>query len=376
MSGRRDNSDELSVFVHLPWPSAEPILCGVLTYRGQKTTFAYAQQWLNHPEHFALAPDLPLNMGEHHPPMGGAMHSIFEDAGPDKWAKSVMNRLYEIRRKTPFDYLHFVGGNAIGALSFSSSSVAEINELDGFTSDELPALLRSAQNIHNHEPVDANLRRLLMPGSSAGGAQPKVIVKHHGEDWLAKFPLPGIERDFCAMENQSLTLAERCGIHVPAHETLQVGEHTVILIRRFDRPAGGGRIHQASAKTILLSQGIPVDAMGYSDMADFIRANSANPSASCEELFRRMVLNIVIDNTDDHEKNHAFQWLGGKWELSPVYDIHPQCQNIGYQQLRVGADGHDATLENAISECERFLLTKVKSRQVIDEIVSQASRLR
>jgi serine/threonine-protein kinase HipA len=94
-----------------------------------------------------------------------------------------------------------------------------------------------------------------------------------------------------------------------------------------------------------------------------------------QELFRRMVFNILIDNTDDHEKNHVLLMTdSGEYELSPVFDVLPSGHALGYQQMRVGSEAADSTLENALSECGQFGLKKKEAVEQVRAVCSVVSR--
>ena len=142
------------------------------------------------------------------------------------------------------------------------------------------------------------------------------------------------------------------------------------LIKRFDRN-GPYRLHFASARTMLIAEGINESTMGYPDLADVARRLSWDPKRDCEQLFRRMLLNILIENTDDHEKNHAFLYQKKSWRLSPAYDFQPQLLGIGYHQLRIGKQGHVPAVSNALSEANRFLLKAVAAEKITAEILEQ-----
>ncbi|ODV41869.1 hypothetical protein AWV79_32080 [Cupriavidus sp. UYMMa02A] len=165
-------------------------------------------------------------------------------------------------------------------------------------------------------------------------------------------------------------LAQACGIDAPVSRLVQLGRQNSLLVKRFDRESGGGRIHFASARTLLLAEGIAEEQMSYADIAEVARRYSPAPLEDCLQMFRRMVLNILIENTDDHAKNHAFLHQGAdRWRLSPVYDVQPQLQGIPYQQLIVGDDGTDPTLANALSQASRFMLTPVEARAEVEQIL-------
>lgn len=362
-------SDQLYVWVY-PERAQRPVLCGVLELlSGRRCLFSYDPSWLVHSKRFALSPDMPLHVGVIEPPAGLDLHPIFDDAGPDRWGRNIINKVINPQRRSPLEYLALAGENRIGALGFSGSSLEyEVPPEHAFFSVDLPELMHAAKALDSHMPINKHLGRLLRPGSSAGGARPKAIIKHNDEDWIAKFPAKSDECDVCAIEQASLRLAKRCGIDVPDSQLIKVSDKNVLLIKRFDRE-NNHRIHFASARTMLIAEGIKEEAMGYADLADLARRLSLEPQRDCEQLFRRMLLNVLIENTDDHDKNHAFIYKNGDWRLSPAYDIQPQLQGIGYHQLRIGKEGHVPTISNVLSEANRFLLRHEEAEKIAEEVI-------
>lgn len=368
------NDDLLYVWIY-PQGQSIPVLCGALELlQGRRCVFSYDGSWLANPGAFALSPDMPLRAGIIEPPAGCDIHPVFEDAGPDRWGKNIINKIFNPRRRSPLDYLELAGEDRIGALGFSRAAHAYAAHTDqAFSAADLPDLMRAADALTNQMPIDEDLRRLLRPGSSAGGARPKAIIKHNGEDWLAKFPAEGDTVDACLVEHASLRLAKLCGIDVPESCVVRIGKNNVLLVKRFDREQHG-RLHFASARTMLIAEGVDQAAMGYADIADLARRLSASPKQDAEQLFRRMALNVLIENTDDHEKNHAFLFQNGQWRLSPAYDIQPQLQGLGYQQLRVGVEGHVPALSNVLSECSHFLLKQDQAEAILEEMVQHVGQ--
>jgi serine/threonine-protein kinase HipA len=149
-----------------------------------------------------------------------------------------------------------------------------------------------------------------------------------------------------------------------------VGKQNVLLVKRFDRE-DQGRIHFASARTLLIAEGVKEGVMGYADVAEAARRLSTSPKEDCHELFRRMVFNVFIENTDDHEKNHAFLFHNGAWNLSPAYDVLPQLQGLGFHQMRIGKDGNEAKISNLLSEYDRFLLKQAEAETIVADIHEQ-----
>lgn len=369
------NDDILYVWIYLEG-AREPVLCGRLELlNGRKCVFSYDESWIERECAFALSPDMPLQSWVIEPPAGLDLHPIFEDAGPDRWGKSVINKVFNPRRRSPLEYLELAGENRIGALGFSRSA-SEYLAADGasFHVADLPELIRAAEALSLQMPIDDNLRRLLRPGSSAGGAQPKCIINHRGEDWIAKLPA-GEGEHTQAIEHASLELARQCGICAVESELVKVGNRDVLLVKRFDRHKEG-RVHFASARTLLIADGVAEGRMGYADVAEIARRLSSSPVDDSHELYRRMVFNILIENTDDHEKNHAFVFHQGEWKLSPAYDVLPQLQGLGFHQLRIGKDGNESKVANALSECERFMLKPGEAKEIVEQTAEQVRHWR
>ncbi|AOZ01608.1 HipA protein [Cupriavidus sp. USMAHM13] len=371
-------SDHLYVWLYPP-EGHEPRLCGRLDLiGGRQCLFSYAPEYLSRQDATALCPDLPLRPGQYTAPASLELHPIFEDAGPDRWGRRVIDRVYNPRRRAAIDYLALAGEDRIGALGFSESDgVYQVNHAPVFHRGDLPSLIEAARAVELQMPIDDRLRRLLRPGGTAGGARPKAVIEDDGIAWIAKFPAEGDDVDFCAIEHASLRLARLCGIETPESRYLQLGRSQTLLVKRFDREPDGSRIHFASARTMLLGEGIQEDQMAYADIAEFARRFSPTPAEDSREVFRRMVLNILIENTDDHAKNHAFLHSGGdRWRLSPVYDIQPQLQGIPYQQLIVGDAGTDPSLANALSQAGRFMLTPAEAYTEAEQLLDTVSRWR
>lgn len=153
---------------------------------------------------------------------------------------------------------------------------------------------------------------------------------------------------------------------------VEAGEPVAERLRRFDR-AGGARLHALSAHVALRAAG---QAQGYPELALLLRRRGPADAieAQGEELFRRMVFNILIDNTDDHEKNHALVLdTAQRYWLAPAFDVLPSGQALGYQQMRVGRDGAVSTLANALSEHRSFAITRPRAEQVVAEVAQVVS---
>ena len=150
-------------------------------------------------------------------------------------------------------------------------------------------------------------------------------------------------------------------------------------MRRFDRTSGrqiGRRLHAQSAHVALRAAGEPY---GYPELAQLLRRRGAMAGGvaarQMRELFRRMVFNILIDNTDDHEKNHALLLDDAQhFVLAPAFDVLPSGQGLGYQQMRVGRQEADSTLDNALSMCGQFGLNEGDAAREVRAVVKSIDR--
>ncbi len=170
--------------------------------------------------------------------------------------------------------------------------------------------------------TEEDLRLLLAPGSSLGGARPKSSVRDKdGHLAIAKFPRKDDEIDIIAWEAVALSLASKAGITVPEWRLESIGRRRILLSRRFDRRKNI-RIPFLSAMSVLGAKDNEMHS--YLEMADAIRQMSASPKEDLEALWRRIVFNVLISNVDDHLRNHAFLYSGiSGWRLSPAYDLNP-----------------------------------------------------
>ena len=340
----------------------------------RKVALSYDPTWVASPRGFALSEDLPLQRGLMLPAERDAAAGAVDDARPDQWGERVIRLIQRPARLSLLEYLFFAGDDRFGALgvslqtdAYAPAATAALPTFDG-----LADMHQAVQRVLTGEAVSEQQRRLLQPGVSMGGARPKSLMQIDGASWVVKFS-DGGELDAPLIEHASMQLARHCGIHVADTLALPLPQGHAVAVRRFDR-AGTQRLHVQSAHVALRAAG---EAMGYPELAQLIRrlGRPDQVRAQQQELFRRMVFNILIDNTDDHEKNHALvRGEDGYYALSPAFDVLPAAQGLGHQQMRVGALGHEASMANALSEARAFGLTHAVARQVAQDIAAQVSQ--
>ena len=341
--------------------------------------FVYGTSYLARPDAVALDPfNLPLEPTEFRTTQLNGMFGALRDAAPDYWGRRVIDRRHPNQDLTEFDYLVHPGLGRIGALSFGSEveppAPGDGGDIPGLYN--LTELRKAAGQIEAGEPVDEAVLELLDPGSSVGGARPKTVVTDDGVTWLAKFPQRGDRWSNAAVEGGMLQLAARCGIRVPDVRVEAVGLEKVLLVKRFDREPfedGERRHRMVSALTVLNLDDSVTDRTGWSYLAfaDEIQRWSEEPVLDKQELFRRIVFNALISNTDDHPRNHAMLASGGGWRLSPAYDLTPSSvRSIEHRDLAMmaGTLGRLASRENLLSGALRFGMEFSEANAAIDEI--------
>ncbi|MDO9483821.1 MAG: HipA domain-containing protein [Hydrogenophaga sp.] len=339
----------------------------------RKLGLSYDPGWLAGPQGFALSEDLPLQPGLHLPAERDTAVGAVDDARPDQWGERVIRILERPARLSLLEYVYFAGDDRFGALGVSlGDAVYEPAPTAVMASfDGLDDMHRAVQRVMGGEAVTEQQRRLLQPGVSMGGARPKSLMQMDGHAWVVKFS-DGGELDAPLIEHASMQLARRCGIHTAETRALPLPRGHAVAVKRFDR-AGAQRVHVLSAHVALRAAGEP---MGYPELAQLLRrlGRPEQVRAQQQELFRRMVFNILIDNTDDHEKNHALvRGADGFYELSAAYDVLPAAQGLGYQQMRVGQQGHDASLANVLSEASAFGLSAASARGMAAHVAQQVA---
>lgn len=348
-----------------------PALIGELNLvrSGRGVSLRYAHTWLANG--FALSEDLPLINTEFFPDERDTAAGAVDDARPDRWGERVIRVVDRPPRLSLLEFLYFAGDDRFGALGISPSSEKYLPR----RKQALPrlkdaeAVQELVRKVLANEPVPAEQRRLISPGGTMGGARPKALLEIDGRQHVVKFGA-GDPVDLPLVEHAAMTLAQKAGIRVAPTRAIRLTGGHAVAIERFDR-IGDTRQHCLSARVALKAAD---EEVGYPELAQLLRrrgiVEQGTNMRQMAELFRRMVFNILIDNTDDHEENHALIMDDTQqYALSPAFDVLPTGQALGIQQMRVGSDGNDATLFNALSQCELFALTKdVASAHILELI--------
>ena len=383
-------ADSKTIYVYDAFSENESVLMGCLYVSalrgGESYAFEYDSAWLNSARPFiALDPDLTPFPGRQYP-ADKSIFGIFADSAPDCWGRVLMNKRERInaekesrrpRKLYDSDYLIGVSDETrMGGLRFKTDPDGPFLSDDHDFSVPPWARLRTLeQAARNYEKDEAGttakwIDQLIRPGSSLGGARPKAtVIDEKGDLWIAKFPSKNDENDSGAWEKVVHDLAEMCGLDVPEARLEKFSKYgSTYLVRRFDRD-GSRRIHYASAMTLLgKTDGASADdGSSYLDIASFIKSQGSNPKEDLLELWKRIVFNMVVSNTDDHLRNHAFLLIDGGWTLSPMFDVNP----VPYgDELSLNVDDTDnrISVELALSVAERFGIKKNDATRIAADI--------
>lgn len=378
------------IYVYDDFSSDETVLMGRLFVNVLKTvesySFEYDENWLKKTKlMLTLDPELMPYSGRQYP-FGKNIFGLFADASPDRWGRVLMNKreriLAEKEGRKPAklhdsDYLLGVCDETrMGGIRFKINPDGPYLSDDKETAVPPWAKLRTLEEASRNFENDTNgltekwLNQLIRPGSSLGGARPKATVADtKNQLWIAKFPSKNDENDSGAWEMVAHDLAALCGLNVPEAKLVKFSPlGSTFLVKRFDRKLNR-RIHFASAMTLLgKTDGAgAADGSSYLELAAFIKSYGAQPKKDLIELWKRIVFNMAITNSDDHLRNHAFIMTTGGWVLSPLYDVNPVPYGDELS-LNVNEDDNSIDMELAIRTAVRFGISEQEAVVIADQI--------
>ena len=354
------------IYVYENWKSREPSLIGTLFVDGGKgkqvVSFEYDDEWLNDlSNNVSLDPDLRMFKGRQYAPAGKNLFGVFEDSCPDRWGRLLMKRREAIiakkeeRKPRTLSEVDFLIGvydeTRMGGLRFSTSKGGVFLSDDKELATPPWTTLRKLESASlafekNDDGMEEKwLKQLVAPGSSLGGARPKAsVLAPDGSLWIAKFPSKHDDINVGAWEMVVHDLAVMCNLNVPEAKLEKFSKNgSTFLVKRFDRD-GDKRIHFASAMNLLAKTdgANATEGSSYMEIASIITAYSAAPQKDLAELWRRIVFNMAVSNTDDHLRNHGFILVKDGWSLSPLYDVNP---NIYGDTLSLNVDSNSNLID-------------------------------
>ena len=288
------------------------------------SAFRYAPDWLGDADAFPLDPaNLPLAATEYQADRLTPPLMALDDALPDAWGRRLLILRGKLARReqSELHLLRSLAGRGLGALGFFAPGTEPEDESADADLVDLDTLADAAGDLEAGHEIDDRLRLLLAAGSSPGGARPKALVREGAQHWIAKFASRRDEVDEVGLEATALALARTAGLTVPDFRLAPLaGGRRALLVRRFDLTPRGRR-HMLSFRSLLAADGYYV--LRYADLIAALRKHGARPEIDVPALFRQMVFNALVGNTDDHLKNFWLLRDEGGYGLSPAFDLLP-----------------------------------------------------
>ena len=379
---------KIEILVYADWQGLQgPCYMGLLSAEQSKGrrvfSFEYDESWLALGNAFLLDPEINNYKGRQFP-LNKDNFGVFSDAMPDSWGRKLMQRraVQKSRaEKKPVASLHeadYLLGvhdfTRMGALRFKTQPDGPF--LDNNPHQPAPpwTSLRELQHAAALFEKDPDVRKwlelLLAPGSSLGGARPKAnLTDEKGHIWIAKFPSINDTIEKGAWEYLAHVLALQSGISMAECKLEHIySKHRTFLTKRFDRHLQE-RVHFSSAMTMTgyNEEQLRDHRPSYLEIAAFIQRNMENSVTDLHQLWRRIVFNIAVSNTDDHLRNHGFLLSGKNWRLSPAFDLNPSVDKAGLG-LNIDLDNNELDLDLARSVGNYFQLTDSHMDTIIEEV--------
>ena len=376
---------------------AKALPVGQLTFvrdgRREYSGFSYASEWLRSSESFEISPDLQLREGFTTRRAPSELDSAFPfalaDTTPDAWGARVIKRAHAKRRAedptlaplTAFDYLAAVDDfSRIGALRLVDAK----GQFLGFGARhrtphlvELGKIAEAAHKVEAGTDSMTDLQYLQGRATSLGGMRPKcTVLEEDGSLAIGKFSSIKDERSIVRAEVLALRLVAYVGTQAAVAHLVAVEGTEIAVIRRFDRRSDGARIPYLSGGSLL--QARRDEDRAYTELVDRIRQIGAAPTDDVRELWRRLVINLLITNIDDHLWNVGFLYAGdGKWRLAPAFDVNPFPDKTRESKTWLSEDsGPIDSLEQLLAEAPYFGLTRQEAEATAGGIATKLAQWR
>ena len=341
--------------------------------------FVYGRSYLARADAVPIDPiELKLDGKTYENRLLNGVFGALRDASPDYWGRRVIEKHAGVAELAELDYLLRSPDDRAGALGFGLGQEPPAPRRQFNRTMDLEKLQAIADAIIEDEDLlndpDAQQVYELLGGTSMGGARPKTVVEDTNGLWIAKFNRADDRWNHARIEHAMLVLARTCGVRTAESRVTRIGDRDALLVKRFDREktqAGYRRARMLSALTLLRADENERDKWSYIVLAEELRRLSDQPLDDAKEIYRRMVFNALITNTDDHPRNHAVIALSENWKLSPAYDLTPSSPPSEEQRdlaLVCGDEGRYANARNLLTQCARFHMKRDEAIALMAEM--------
>ncbi len=366
------------LFVHTDLGDGTTVLAGQLLIDDARGRFKYARAYLDNPRAFALDPiNLPLTADVHNNPRTRETPGVFGvliDAGPDEWGRRQLSKTRKPPPVTHVEFLLAASGEGVGALHFTAKIKDKPKPTPARPFENLVHLQHIADDIEAGREVDQNLSPFFFHGSGLGGARPKTLIEQDDRYWIAKFGRDSDLVDMCKVEYASMIMARAAGIDVPDVAFTETARGGVMLVERFDRSVDEQH-HLVSVASLINKFDITQydeSTMSYPGIVQLGKRIGHRTRGLAASVFRRMLFNIAIGNTDDHLRNHAFykKSIGAEYVLTPGYDIVPNVGLQGSHAIALGAFGSAPSRDNLEAAAHRMGISRKAARRTAEEVLA------
>jgi serine/threonine-protein kinase HipA len=376
MISKLDDPQQAFVWIWLPGET-EPMVAGRVQRDGEIYPFTYGRSYLSRANALPIyTPELPLEAGTIVPGAPLPIANCLRDAAPDTWGRRVIiNRLTgftgDKAAAIELDELRFLlesGSDRIGALDFQASPTEYIPRQN--KNATLSELSESAERVERGVPLTPELAIALQQGTAVGGARPKVLIDTNDRKFIAKFSSSTDTYDVVKSEFMAMKLGKYLGLDFAEVELTQAMNREVLLVERFDRvreKVGYSRRSMISALTLQGLHELSAAHASYADLAEIIRQRFDSPKETLRELFARLILNILVGNTDDHARNQAAFWNGASLSLTPAYDVCPQARlgREASQGMLISENTRRSQFKHCVEAANHFLLRQDEAMELI-----------
>ncbi|MBE1299727.1 MAG: type II toxin-antitoxin system HipA family toxin [Alteromonadaceae bacterium] len=362
-------------FVFIDGLEPTPVVAGVTEVDDTRGVgrFRYGKSYLARKDAFALDPlNLPLSTDEYRTTLGQGLFGVLSDAGADSWGNKVILALHSTKPKNKLEFLLAGAGMGVGALVFSLSSSQSKPKYNKNTLGDLPVLFKAKDAILADKAIPQEAKKVVEFGASMGGARPKTTIVDGTTSYLVKFNRPDDLFNVVKVEHATMSMLSELPCRVAKTKVISGGVGDALLVERFDVVGNKPACHFISANALLntkkVSEALLTTHYTYGQLAEYLRKISAEPT-DANELYTRMVFNVLIGNTDDHARNHAFvfDFPNRQWRLSQAYDVLP-INNRRIHSLGLGENGREGTIDNLLSQSVRFGLKPFKARRIVSHV--------
>lgn len=347
------------------------------------------------------------------PPLRGihtfkGLPGLLADVMPDRYGNNLINAWLARNGRapdsmTPIELLCFIGKRGMGALEFepvepatsNTATKLEINNLVHTAQQILSNRLDFSTNVGSHR--EKALMDILKIGTSAGGARAKAVIAYNpatGEvrsgqveapkdftHWLIKLDgvtdaQLGTSQGYGRVEMAYHNMAMACEIEMTECRLLEENGRAHFMTRRFDRPSGKEKLHVQSFCAMMHYDFNDINSYSYEQLFQTMRMLNL-PHPQHQQMFRRMVFNVMARNCDDHTKNFAFIMdKTGEWKIAPAYDVchayRPQSLWVSRQSLSVNGKRENINRNDLLAVAQQISLKKPE--QIIDKISTEVKK--